>query len=71
MRTSLLPQSTSLNILNSLPGAIANLAVHFQEHAEDPFAAFDKQQRPNAYALQKLALEASETSVNLPGNPKP
>ena len=30
----------------------------FEENADDPFGAFDRQQRPNAHALQKLALEA-------------
>eukprot|EP00439_Symbiodinium_sp_Y106_P068084 s2029_g11.t1 len=37
----------------------------FEENADDPFGAFDRQQRPNAHALQKLALEA-KSRVSLP-----
>ncbi|CAE7193045.1 BNA4 [Symbiodinium natans] len=42
------------------------LGAALKEHAEDPFAAFDKQQRPNAYALQKLALEAKDRVTQPP-----
>mmetsp|Transcript_74206 Transcript_74206/g.174162 ORF Transcript_74206/g.174162 Transcript_74206/m.174162 type:complete len:446 (-) Transcript_74206:311-1648(-) len=43
----------------------AVLGIVLKENADDPFGAFDRQQRPNAHALQKLALEA-KSRVNLP-----
>ncbi|CAE7352219.1 BNA4 [Symbiodinium sp. CCMP2592] len=43
----------------------AMLGLAVKENAEDAFVAFDKKQRPNAHALQKLALEA-KSRVNLP-----
>ena len=43
----------------------AVLGAILKHGTEDPFAAFDAQHRPNAHALQKLALEA-KARVNLP-----
>lgn len=36
------------------------------EHPEDPFAAFDAEQRPNAHALNQLALQAKQKVVSPP-----
>ncbi|CAE7736438.1 BNA4 [Symbiodinium pilosum] len=44
----------------------AVLGEMLKEHPEDPFAAFDQRQRPNAHALQKLALQAKDRVTKPP-----
>jgi len=44
----------------------ALLGAAVKNHPEDPFAAFDAQQRPNAHALQQMAVMAREKVVSPP-----